>query len=685
MKNFPLHLLILLPFFLASALLHASEPSPFARYFAAETAALAQRAESLLDSHTDWTANRERYRQQLLDMLGLHPLPERTPLHPAITGRLEHEDFTVEKLQFQSLPGLYITANLYLPTQRAAPAPAILYLCGHARAVRDGISFGNKTGYQHHGAWLAQNGYVCLVLDTIQLGEIEGIHHGTYNHRMWWWNARGYTPAGVEAWNALRALDYLETRPEVDPTRFGVTGRSGGGAYSWWITAIDERIKVAAPVAGITDLHNHVVDGVVEGHCDCMFHVNTHGWDFALIAALAAPRPLLICNTDKDPIFPLDGVARLHALVARVYQGYNRANALGLLITAGGHNDSQDLQLPVLRWFNRHLKETSPLITNAAIPHFPPESLKVFPSLPRDERTSRIHDTFVPIAPEPLPPQSSSDWTQQKQRWMAFLQESVFASWNRSPYQPRWQRRLAPPGLDHPWELWNLDVHQELQLPIVVRRAKETPSKTILIPASPDQWQALLSNLEAEAPTLWDALRPTNYRSRSPSIDAKPEPLDPTATYLWVAPRGVGPTAWPENERVETHLKRRFMLLGQTLGSMRVWDIRCAMEAARAISSPTFPLEIHAREEMAAHALYATLFTPYPAKLLLADPPTSHRIGPDYLNVLRQLDIPAAAAMAAEISPVTIQTSQPEAWAFPRQVAQALNWPPGQFVVQPLP
>ena len=117
---------------------------------------------------------------------------------------------------------------------------------------------------------------------------------------MWWWLNRGYTPAGVEAWNCMRALDYLETRPEVDGDKLGVTGRSGGGAYSWWIAAIDERIKGAVPVAGITDLQNHVVDGGVEGHCDCMFMVNTYRWDYPQVAALVAPRPLLIANTDSD-------------------------------------------------------------------------------------------------------------------------------------------------------------------------------------------------------------------------------------------------------------------------------------------------------------------------------------------------------------------------------------------------
>src|SRR5438874_2290325 len=127
----------------------------------------------------------------------------------------------------------------------AEPAPAILYVCGHGNVVKDGVSYGSKASYQHHGAWLARNGYVCLTIDTLQLGEIQGLHHGTHRENMWWWNARGYTPAGVEAWNCMRALDYLQSRPEVDAERLGVTGRSGGGAYAWWITALDERIRVA--------------------------------------------------------------------------------------------------------------------------------------------------------------------------------------------------------------------------------------------------------------------------------------------------------------------------------------------------------------------------------------------------------------------------------------------------------
>ena len=151
-----------------------------ARYFKSECETLTSR--SLADIHDlkDWESRRGEYRRQLQEMLGLWPMPERTDLRPVITGKIEHPEFTVEKLHFQASPGLYVTANLYLPREVKTPAPAILYVCGHSRVMTNGVSCGNKTGYQHHGAWFARHGYVCLMIDTLQLGEIEGIHHGTY-------------------------------------------------------------------------------------------------------------------------------------------------------------------------------------------------------------------------------------------------------------------------------------------------------------------------------------------------------------------------------------------------------------------------------------------------------------------------------------------------------------------------
>jgi hypothetical protein len=147
-----------------------------------------------INSLEKWESKRGEYRRQLLEMLGLDPLPEKTPLEATVTGKVEHEEFTVENLHYQSRPGLYVTGNLYVPKNLDKPAPAVLYVCGHGPVKKDGVSYGNKVSYQHHGAWFARNGYVCLTIDTLQMGEIEGIHHGTHRYNMWWWFNRGYTP-----------------------------------------------------------------------------------------------------------------------------------------------------------------------------------------------------------------------------------------------------------------------------------------------------------------------------------------------------------------------------------------------------------------------------------------------------------------------------------------------------------
>ena len=410
-----------------------------ADYFAAETKKLTNRVLGNVTSVDDWKRRQPELRRQLLDMLGLHPLPKRGELDIVVTGEIKEDTFTVKKLHFQSVPGFYVTANLYEPEKIDDRLPAILYVCGHGKVEENGVSYGNKVHYHHHGSWFARNGYVCLTIDTLQLGEIEGIHHGTYREKMWWWLNRGYTPAGVEAWNCMRAIDFLQTLDNVDPDRIGVTGRSGGGAYSWWIAAIDERIKCAVPVAGITDLQNHVVDGVVEGHCDCMFMVNTYRWDYPVVAALVAPRPLLISNTDRDSIFPLDGVYRTFTKVRDIYDLHGASDKVALHITAGTHKDTQELRMHAFRWLNHHLKGDDALIVTAAEKYFEPEQLRVFAELPRDQINTTIQETFVPVA-RPKMPNDATEWKRMTNEWRAKLLAHTFAGWPRAESTPKPKR-----------------------------------------------------------------------------------------------------------------------------------------------------------------------------------------------------------------------------------------------------
>jgi dienelactone hydrolase len=650
-----------------------------AKYFAAETAKLTTQSFAGIASLQDWTSQRDRFREELFEMVGLSPRPEKSPLNATITGREERDDFRVEKIHYQSMPGLYATGTLYLPKNAKGKVPAILYVCGHGNVKEGGISYGAKVTYQHHGAWFARHGYACLTIDTIQLGELEGLHHGTYREGMWWWNARGYTPGGVEAWNSIRAIDYLQSRPEIDGDKIGMTGRSGGGAYTWLTAALDERIKVAVPVAGMTDLQNYVVDGCVTGHCDCMFIVNTYRWDYPKMAALIAPRPLLISNTDKDRIFPLDGVQRVHRAVATIYALYQATDKLGLLITEGPHKDTQDLQVPAFRWFNRFLKGEEPLIAKPAEKFFGPKELKVFATLPADQRTTKIHESFVPMA-SPALPSDAAAWSAQRDGWLRTLREKSFGGWPSGSVP----LELKPLGSREQGALrvtrFEFTSQDAIRLPLIVFSRGDPKLAREVHVHVPDEagWNALVATHGA---LIAGDAGPRATKSPPPKLPETLLALHARAergeiALVYAPPRGVGPTAFGSEAKDLVQLRRRFMLLGQTLDGMRVWDIRRAIDAVRAPELKlSAPLHLHGERNQAINAMYAALFSDRLASLELIAPPASHMNGPDYLNVLRFLDVPQAAVMAAERTPVKWTNASAEAWSWTTQAARVLQLP----------
>ncbi len=619
-------------------------------YFRNQTEELTTATFAEIQTLDDWTSRRDQYREQLLEMLGLSPFPERTPLNPVVTGSVAHDEgFVVENLQFQSMPGVYVTGNLYRPAEQNEPLPAILYVCGHGAVRKDGVSFGNKVNYQHHGAWFARNGYVCLTIDTIQLGELEGIHHGTYREKMWWWNNRGYTPAGVEAWNCVRALDYLQDREEVNAERLGVTGRSGGGAYSWWIAAIDERIKAAVPVAGITSLKNHVVDGCVEGLCDCMYMVNTYRWDYPMVAALVAPRPLLISNTDKDRIFPLDGVVDVHSKTRRIYDLYEASDQLGLQITEGPHKDTQELRIHAFRWFNRFLKEDVSLIDKTAIKFFEPEQLKVFASLPPDERVTTIHESFVPaVNPKELP-QQKNELQRGSLEWMNSLKNHVFRGW---------------PVVNEPLNVRITSSSEDL---LRVEYDSQAPYRLELFVYRPEGNDATLSTYVIDQ-TRWETLAPAlaaampeAFTSTTPNLPRWKKICEQHAgkNIAWIVPRGVGPTEWSRDLKARTQIRRRFMQIGQTAATMQIYDVRRALQALSSVPNLNWSsLDVHASGEAAFWTLYASLWTTGINQLSLSDLPIRNRDAPDLLNISRFVELPHVVLMAADrVNEITLPST----------------------------
>ena len=588
-------------------------------YLRRQVSAREREEKERLSSWKNWDEKRAELRRELLEMLGLWPMPVRGDLQPVVTDQIERAGIVVEKLHFQSSPGLYVTANFYRPAKVERPLPTILYLCGHSRMEENGISFGNKAGYQHHGAWFARNGYCCLTIDTLQLGEIQGIHHGTRNENMWWWIARGYTPAGVEAWNGIRALDYLESRPEVDRSKIGVTGRSGGGAYTWSVMALDDRPVCCVPVAGITDLQNHIVDDCIKGHCDCMFMANRRGWDFGTLAAMVAPRPCLLSNTDKDGIFPLDGVVRVHVSMKKIYRDLKAEDRLGLLITEGPHKDTQDLQVPTFRWFNRWLKGVDEPITMVAEKLFTPAELKVFDTLPKDERNTRIHEEFVPTAPKIDSPKDMQTWQDLREKWLTDLSRQCFTNWPKSDVS------LDARVIDESGSKGN-----EKRLEFTSEEGIRLHAKVIEPSEKTGQLRTIIHILSEDGTTfgnrqLKDA--PQNER------------------WVFLMPRTPARERSPNVDKEHAQLLRRFALVGSPLDEGRVWDIRRCLAAVRTLDEKPGPVALAGIGIGAGLALYAGIYEPEVSQLYLQDLPRSHREGPIFMNVLKVLDMEEGVAL----------------------------------------
>lgn len=660
-----------------------------ADYFDRETRRLTARNAAFLESVTDWPAAQAEMRRQLFEMLGLQPLPARSDLKAEVTGTIERDGVIVEKIVFQSKPGLYVTANFYRPVKQEGPLPTILYVCGHGGVKIDGVSYGNKTTYQHHGNWFAKNGYTCLILDTLQLGEIEGKHHGTHQLGRWWWNSRGYTPAGVEAWNGIRALDYLETRPEVDKTKFGVTGRSGGGAYTLWIAALDERIQVAAPVAGITSMQNHVADGCIEGHCDCMFMVNTFRWDFPLVTALIAPRPLMILNTDKDNIFPLDGVVDVYQKTRKVYEAMGAGDKIGFAIYEGPHKDTQPLRVPAFHWFERQFKgiDISDEIADTRAPKpFQPAELKVLAEIPANERNTFIDEYFTKRVPEKLNlPETPADWNAEKALLLSRLQSRTFRGWPTAGEDLNLTEDFREERDGIAFSKWSFDSQSGVRLPLYLAQPAATPvgelDLVVLNALDEEAWSSFLA-------TYGSAFAGAFPGATLPEADAEAyeseKGLHASQKWgmLYLPVRGVGPTAWTTDEKERTHIRRRFALLGQTLDTMRIWDIRRGVQAIREMEDGGKPkLWLQASGVMAGNALYASLFEKNIHRLDLHALPVSHQEGPELLNVLRFTDLPQIAALAAERSQMRIY-GKPSDWSYVTEAAKKFEWPEKQVQVR---
>lgn len=601
-------------------------------YLAKETAKIEARFAEDVSSREGWEAKRSQYVEQYFDMLGLSPRPERTALHATVTNTIKRPDYTVEMVHYQSWPGLYVTGNLYRPTEMKSgeKLPAIFYVCGHSARGRDG----NKVAYQSHGIWFARHGYVCLVVDSLQLGEIAATHHGTYRYQRWWWLSRGYTPAGIEAWNGIRGIDYLVSRPEVDPKRIGVTGISGGGAATFWVAAADERVTVAVPVSGMADLESYIPNRVINGHCDCMFLHNSHRWPWTRIAALVAPRPMLFVNSDKDGIFPMDANERVIARLERLYSLYGAGDRVDAVVSVGGHAYRQDIRQAVFRFMNANLKGDAREITDTEIDivsegnnpgtyPIPPEQLRVFPTdadIPRDQVNTTIDERFVPLGVAARPANGKYEaWRSElvgrlRQASFGYFPEVIPAAKNLGDAESNSQRLQSEDGIEFRLRSLNGSGEKGAKGALLVVLNEDEAGKV------PD-WLAAVDKAEQ--------------------------------TVLLCEPRGVGETAWTK-KNPPNYVERSHVLLGRTVDAGRVWDVIAAAKylAAKSRSDGTAgatSVRVAGKGTAGLIAAYAAVLHDQIAAVTVVAPAATHMAdnAPQFLNVLRVCDVPDSLGLLA--------------------------------------
>jgi dienelactone hydrolase len=236
----------------------------------------------------EWEAHKAQLRRQILVAGGLYPLPEKTPLHPEISGRIERNGYSIEKVALETIPGYYLGGNLYRPLHPAGKVPAVLTPHGH-------WSYGRLENSQDcsgpaFGINLARQGYVAFAYDMVGYNDTLQTEHRFTSPTYQLWS---FTPLGLQLWNSIRALDFVESLPEVASDRIAVSGPSGGATQTLLLAAVDERVRVDAPV--------NMVSFIMQGGCVCENAPGLRiGTSNVEIAAMMAPRPMLLVSATGD-------------------------------------------------------------------------------------------------------------------------------------------------------------------------------------------------------------------------------------------------------------------------------------------------------------------------------------------------------------------------------------------------
>ena len=328
----------------------------------------------LPESPEAWQGQRTELRRQLINSLGGFPT-DKCALEPRVVGSLLRDGYRIEKIVFQTLPGVLMTANAYVPAGEGK-RPAVLCVHGHWKgAKQDPVPQARCIG-------LAKLGFFVLAVDAFGAGE-RGIGKalGEYHGEM---TAATLLPVGLplpglQVYENMRAVDYLQTRPEVDGTKIGITGASGGGNQTMYAGALDERIGCVVPTCSVGTYRSYL--GAACCVCELIPDAMTYTEEWAILA-LVAPRALLVQNATRDAHqFSVGEAQKSIARAQHVYRLHHQPGKIAHSIFESGHDYNRPMREAMYGWMTLHLKGEG---QGNPIPEPPlqtedPETLRCFP------------------------------------------------------------------------------------------------------------------------------------------------------------------------------------------------------------------------------------------------------------------------------------------------------------------
>lgn len=312
-----------------------------------------------LKSEADAKAYVELVRGLIRESFG--PEPEKTPLNARVTSITERETYRIEKVVFESRPGFLVTGNLYVPKGKEGPMPAVVGTCGHS------LNGKAETAYQSFCQGLARMGYVVLIYDPIGQGErfqyikdegakgLKSRYGGSVSEHIQCGNQQGLVGeffGAWRAWDGVRALDYLLSRPEVDPKRVGVTGNSGGGTMTTWLCGVESRWSMAAPSCFVTTFLHNAENELPADTEQCPPQVLALGLDHSDFLAAMAPKPVIVLAKERD-FFDARGSEEAYERLKRLYTLLGAPEHVKLFIGPTYHGYTQENREAMYQFFNK--------------------------------------------------------------------------------------------------------------------------------------------------------------------------------------------------------------------------------------------------------------------------------------------------------------------------------------------